>query len=129
MVQVAHSVTIGEDSIIVAQVGIAGSTKIGSNVILAGQVGVSDHIEIGDNVMVGPQSGVGKDIPPNQVVTGTPPIPHKDYLRGVMTFPKLPEIWRRIGQLEARLRELERGENLGGKTSPQSSEDVNDSNK
>jgi UDP-3-O-[3-hydroxymyristoyl] glucosamine N-acyltransferase len=129
LVQVAHSVTIGEDSIIVAQVGIAGSTKIGSNVILAGQVGVGDHIEIGDNVMVGPQSGVGKDIPPNQVVTGTPPIPHKDYLRAAMTFPKLPEMWRRIGQLEARLRELERRENLGSKTSPQSSEDVHDSNK
>ena len=58
LVQVAHNVVIGEDSIIVAQVGISGSTKIGSNVTLAGQVGVVGHIEIGDNVMVGAQAGV-----------------------------------------------------------------------
>ncbi len=127
LVQVAHSVTIGEDSIIIAQVGIAGSTKIGSNVILAGQVGVSDHIEIGDNVMVGPQSGVAKDIPPNQVVTGSPSIAHKDFLRAIMTFPKLPEIWRKIGQLEAKVKELEARRSLKGKTSPQRSEDVHDS--
>jgi UDP-3-O-[3-hydroxymyristoyl] glucosamine N-acyltransferase len=128
LVQVAHSVTIGEDSIIVAQVGIAGSTKIGTNVILAGQVGVSDHIEIGDNVMVGPQSGVAKDIPPNQVVTGSPSIPHKDYLKAVITFPKLPEMWRKIGQLEAKVRDLESGQNPRRKTSPQSLEDVHDPN-
>jgi UDP-3-O-[3-hydroxymyristoyl] glucosamine N-acyltransferase len=128
LVQVAHSVTIGEDSIIVAQVGIAGSTKIGSNVILAGQVGVSDHIEIGDNVMVGPQSGVAKDVPPNQVVTGTPSIPHKDQVRAAMTFPKLPEMWRRIGQLEAKMKDVEARGNPKRKPSPQSSEDINDPN-
>lgn len=126
LVQVAHSVTIGEDSIIVAQVGIAGSTKIGANVILAGQVGVSDHLEIGDNVIVGPQSGVAKDIPPNQVVTGTPPLPHKEQLRASMTFPKLPEMWRKIGQLEARVRTLEAEQNVRRKTSPQSLEDTHD---
>ncbi len=126
LVQVAHSVIIGEDSIIVAQVGIAGSSKIGSNVILAGQVGVIDHIEIGDNVIVGPQSGVAKDIPPNQVVTGTPPLPHKEQVRAVLTFPKLPEMWRKIGQLEAKLRDLEAGQDLKRKTSPQSSEDIHD---
>ena len=128
LVQVAHSVTIGEDSIIVAQVGIAGSTKIGSNVILAGQVGVSDHIEIGDNVMVGPQSGVVKDVPPNQVVTGSPSIPHKDQVKAVIVFPKLPEMWRRIGQLEAKIKDLEARENPKHETSPQSSEDINDPN-
>jgi len=127
LVQVAHSVTIGQDSIIVAQVGIAGSTKVGSNVILAGQVGVGDHIEIGDNVMVGPQSGVVKDIPPNQVVTGSPSIPHKDFLRAIMTFPKLPEIWRKIGQLEAKVKDLEARQSLKGKISPHSSEDAHDS--
>ncbi len=129
LVQVAHSVTIGEDSIIVAQVGIAGSTKIGSNVIVAGQVGVADHIEIGDNVMVGPQSGVAKGIPPNQVVSGTPTMPHKDWLKAVTIFPKLPEMWKKIGQLEARIRDLETRENPRRSTSPQSSEDVHDSNK
>jgi UDP-3-O-[3-hydroxymyristoyl] glucosamine N-acyltransferase len=126
LVQVAHTVTIGEDSIIVAQVGIAGSTKIGANVILGGQVGVRDHIEIGDNVMVGSQSGVGKDIPPNQVVTGSPTLPHKDYLRTVLTVPKLPEMWRKIGQLEAKVRALEAGQDVKRKTPPQSSEDTHD---
>ena len=126
LVQVAHSVTIGEDSIIVAQVGIAGSTKIGANVILSGQVGLSDHIEIGDNVMVGPQSGVAKDIPPNQVVTGTPSIPHRDYLRAAMTFPKLPEMWRKIGQLEDKLKDLEPRKKPRRKTSPRSLEDTDD---
>jgi UDP-3-O-[3-hydroxymyristoyl] glucosamine N-acyltransferase len=128
LVQVAHSVTIGEDSIIVAQVGIAGSSKIGSNVILAGQVGVSDHLEIGDNVMVGPQSGVVKDVSPNQVVTGSPSIPHKDQLKALLVFPKLPEMWRKIGQLEAKVRDLEARGNPRRKTSPQSSEDINDPN-
>jgi len=126
LVQVAHSVTIGEDSIIVAQVGIAGSTKIGANVILAGQVGVADHVEIGDNVMVGPQSAVVKDIPPHQVVTGSPTLPHKDYLRTVLTLPKLPEMWRKIGQLEAKVRALDAGQTVKRKTSPQSSEDTRD---
>ncbi|MFQ5841593.1 MAG: UDP-3-O-(3-hydroxymyristoyl)glucosamine N-acyltransferase, partial [Thermodesulfobacteriota bacterium] len=126
LVQVAHSVTIGEDSIIVAQVGIAGSTKIGANVILGGQVGVADHVEIGDNVMVGPQSGVAKDVPPNQIVSGTPPLPHKEHVRAALTFPKLPEMWRKIGQLEAKIRALETGHNVRRKTSPQSLEDTHD---
>ncbi len=126
LVQVAHSVTIGEDSIIIAQVGIAGSTKIGANVIMAGQAGVIDHIEIGDNVMVGPQSGVLQDIPPNQVVTGTPPFPHKEWLRAVMTFPKLSEMRRKIRQLEATLKDLEMRQNPRGKTSPQSLEGTHD---
>ncbi|MFB0506563.1 MAG: UDP-3-O-(3-hydroxymyristoyl)glucosamine N-acyltransferase [Thermodesulfobacteriota bacterium] len=126
LVQVAHSVTIGEDSIIVAQVGIAGSTKVGANVILAGQVGVADHVEIGDNVMVGPQSGVGKDIPPNQVVTGSPTLPHKEYLRAALSFPKLPEMWRKIGQLEAKVTALETGQTVRRKTSRHSLEDTHD---
>jgi UDP-3-O-[3-hydroxymyristoyl] glucosamine N-acyltransferase len=126
LVQVAHTVTIGEDSIIVAQVGIAGSTKIGINVILGGQAGVRDHIEIGDNVMVGGQSGVGRDIPPNQVVSGRPAIPHKENLRVMMTLPKLPEMWRKIGQLEAKVKVLEAGQNVRRKPSPQASEDIHD---
>jgi UDP-3-O-[3-hydroxymyristoyl] glucosamine N-acyltransferase len=107
LVQVAHGVEIGEDSIIVAQVGIAGSTKIGKNVILAGQVGVIDHLEIGDNVVVGSQSGVGQNLPSGQVFTGTPAIPHRDYLRAATTFPKLPEMRRALTDIENRLRKIE----------------------
>jgi UDP-3-O-[3-hydroxymyristoyl] glucosamine N-acyltransferase len=107
LVQVAHSVEIGEDSIIVAQVGIAGSTKIGRNVTLAGQVGVADHIEIGDNVMIGGQSGVGQNLPPNQAYTGSPALPHREWLHAAMTFPKLPEMRKTLTRIEKRLKELE----------------------
>jgi len=108
LVQVAHNVVIGEDSIIVAQVGIAGSTKIGSNVTLAGQVGVADHVEIGDNVMVGPQSGVPYDLAPNQGYTGSPALPHREFLRTVSVFPKLPEMRKILLDIEKRLKELEK---------------------
>jgi UDP-3-O-[3-hydroxymyristoyl] glucosamine N-acyltransferase len=108
LVQVAHNVVIGEDSIIVAQVGISGSTKIGSNVILAGQVGVVDHIEIGDNVMVGAQSGVSHDLAPNQGYAGSPALPHREFLRTITVFPKLPEMRKTLLDIEKRLKELEK---------------------
>jgi UDP-3-O-[3-hydroxymyristoyl] glucosamine N-acyltransferase len=127
LVQVAHSVTIGEDSLIVALAGIAGSARIGANVIIGGQVGVGDHIEIGDNVMVGPQSGVAKDIASNQVVTGRPPIPHKEFVRASLTYPKLPQMWRKIGHLEARLGDLEEEKSRRKrKKKPHSSEKTHD---
>jgi UDP-3-O-[3-hydroxymyristoyl] glucosamine N-acyltransferase len=107
LVQVAHNVVIGEDSIIVAQVGIAGSTKIGSNATLAGQVGVADHIEIGDNVMVGAQSGVGHDLAANQRYSGSPAFPHREWLRASTAFPKLPEMRKALMAIEERLRKIE----------------------
>ncbi len=107
LVQVAHNVVIGEDSIIVAQVGISGSTKIGSNVTLAGQVGVADHIEIGDNVMVGAQSGVSHDLPANQAYSGSPALPHREFLRMVTVFPKLPEMRKTLIEIEKRLKKIE----------------------
>ncbi|NWF92543.1 MAG: UDP-3-O-(3-hydroxymyristoyl)glucosamine N-acyltransferase [Syntrophaceae bacterium] len=107
LVQVGHNVVIGEDSIIVAQVGIAGSTKIGSNVTLAGQVGVADHVEIGDNVMVGAQSGIAQDIAANQAYTGSPALPHREFLRAAMAFPKLPEMRKTLIDIERRLKRIE----------------------
>ena len=107
LVQVAHNVVIGEDSIIVAQVGISGSTKIGRNVMLAGQVGLTGHIEIGDNVMVGAQSGVPYDLAPNAAYTGTPAIAHREHLRVISAFLKLPEMRKALADLEKRLKEVE----------------------
>lgn len=107
LVQIAHNVEIGEDSLIVAQVGIAGSTKIGKNVILAGQVGVVDHVEIGDNVRVGAQSGVPYDLAPNRGYTGSPALPHQEFLRAITTFPKLPEMRKNLLDFERRLKKLE----------------------
>jgi len=107
LAQIAHNVLIGEDSIIVAQVGISGSTKIGSNVTLAGQVGLAGHIHIGDNVQVGAQSGVGQDLPPGQAYSGSPAIPHREWLRMVMAMPKVPEMRRRLNDIEKRLSRME----------------------
>jgi UDP-3-O-[3-hydroxymyristoyl] glucosamine N-acyltransferase len=115
LVMVAHNVVIGEDSIIVAQVGIAGSTKIGSNVILAGQVGVADHVEIGDNVMVGAQSGVGQDLPADQAYSGSPPLPHREFLRVITALPKLPEMRKTLMAIEGRVKKLEEALPLEGK--------------
>jgi len=107
LVQVAHNVVIGEDSIIVAQVGISGSTKIGSNVTIGGQVGLVGHIQIGDNVKVGAQSGVMHDLPPNQAYTGSPAIPHREFLRTMAIFQKLPEVKKTLSEIEKRLTKIE----------------------
>ncbi len=107
LVQVAHNVVIGEDSILCAQVGISGSTKIGSNVTLAGQVGVVDHVEIGDNVIVGAQAGVTHDLPANQGYVGSPALPHREFLRAITVFPKLPEIRKALIEIEKRLKGIE----------------------
>jgi len=115
LVMVAHNVVIGEDSIIVAQVGIAGSTKIGSNVTLAGQVGVKDHVEIGDNAMVGAQAGVIFDLPGNQGYHGSPALPQREYIRAITTLPKLPEMRKTLLDLEKRLQKMEEALSLEGK--------------
>jgi UDP-3-O-[3-hydroxymyristoyl] glucosamine N-acyltransferase len=107
LVQVAHNVVIGEHSIIVAQVGVAGSAEIGSNVTLAGQVGVIGHIKIGENVLVGAQSGVTHDLAANQGYTGSPALPHREFLRAITTFPKLPEMRKTLMEIEKRLKKLE----------------------
>ena len=107
LVQVAHNVVIGEDSIIIAQVGISGSTKIGKNVILAGQVGVTGHLEIGDSVRVGAQSGIAKSIPAGQTVSGSPAIDHRDWLKNCNILRRLPELRKKIMDLEKGLASLE----------------------
>lgn len=107
LVQIAHNVAIGEDSIIVAQVGISGSTKIGKRVTLAGQVGVVGHIEIADDVMIGAQSGVTNNVASKDVLSGTPAIPHKEWLKAATIFAKLPEMRKMLMELEKRVKELE----------------------
>ena len=115
LVMVAHNVVIGEDSIIVAQVGIAGSTKIGSNVTLAGQVGVAGHVEIGENAMVGAQAGVIHDLPGNQGYHGSPALPQREYIRAITSLPKLPEMRKTLLDLEKRLQKVEGALSLEGK--------------
>jgi UDP-3-O-[3-hydroxymyristoyl] glucosamine N-acyltransferase len=94
--QVAHNCVVGENSMLCAQVGLAGSTEMGKNVILAGQVGVAGHCKIGDGVIVTAQSGTHGDIPAGSMMSGTPAFDHKQWLRSVTAFMKLPELARAI---------------------------------
>jgi UDP-3-O-[3-hydroxymyristoyl] glucosamine N-acyltransferase len=108
LVQIAHNVTIGEHSAIVAQVGIAGSATIGRYAILAGQAGISGHITLGDQVTVGPQCGVPKSLESNQVVSGTTlAMPHRTWMRLQKVLPDLPELYKRVHALEKRLAQAE----------------------
>jgi UDP-3-O-[3-hydroxymyristoyl] glucosamine N-acyltransferase len=106
LVMVAHNVVIGENSVIVAQVGISGSTQIGRNVMLAGQVGIVGHINIGDGVQIGAQSGVPNSIPAGRVVMGSPALPHNEYLRMSAVQKKLPELYDRLKALEKQVAAL-----------------------
>ncbi len=118
LVQIAHNVEIGEGSIIVAQVGIAGSSRVGRGVTLAGQVGVVGHVSIGDGCTVGAQSGVAKDLPPGGTFSGTPAIPHKDWLKVQALLPKLPDLNREVRELKKELEALRRlSEGRAGKKS------------
>lgn len=107
LVQVAHNCVLGEDCMIVSLVGIAGSSKIGNHVTLAGQVGVTGHISIGDNVIVAAQSGVTNSLEGNAYYSGSPAMPHKEWLRMMGVKPKLPEMRKRITELEKKLAALE----------------------
>ena len=98
-VQVGHGSSVGEDSLICAQVGLAGSTEVGKNVILAGQVGVAGHCKVGDGAIITAQSGVSHDVAPGTMVSGSPAIDNKQWLRAVTIFNKLPELAKRVRKL------------------------------
>jgi len=94
LVQVGHGSTVGEDTLLCAQVGLAGSTEIGRNVILAGQVGVAGHCVIGDGVIATAQSGIPNDVAAGRTVSGYPAIENRQWLRSVALFNRLPELLR-----------------------------------
>ncbi|HKN88012.1 MAG TPA: UDP-3-O-(3-hydroxymyristoyl)glucosamine N-acyltransferase [Nitrospiraceae bacterium] len=114
LVQVAHNVTIGEHSILVAQVGIAGSTRLGHHVIVGGQAGLADHLEIGDQVMIAARSGVNRSLTGNQIVSGAPVMPHEVAMKAMAVIPRLPELRRQLRELEQRVQALE-GKSTKGK--------------
>jgi len=107
LVQIAHNCVIGENCIIVSQVGISGSTKLGSRVTLGGQVGTAGHLEIGDNVTIAGRGGVMSSVPSNGIYSGLPLQPHRDWLRTMAVIPKLPELKKAFADLEKRLTDLE----------------------
>jgi UDP-3-O-[3-hydroxymyristoyl] glucosamine N-acyltransferase len=107
LVHIAHNVKIGDNTLIVAQVGIAGSTKVGKNVIIAGKAGITGHITIGDGSIVGPYAGVHSDVPENEIVSGMPHMPHGRWRKVVTIISRLPEMRKKFFSFERRLKDLE----------------------
>jgi UDP-3-O-[3-hydroxymyristoyl] glucosamine N-acyltransferase len=103
LVQVGHSVSIGEDTVLAGQVGIAGSTRVGSRVTLAGQVGVAGHLAIGDGVVATAQTGIPGSVEAGSVVSGYPAIDNRSWLKSSAVFARLPELQRRVRELERRV--------------------------
>jgi UDP-3-O-[3-hydroxymyristoyl] glucosamine N-acyltransferase len=99
LVQVGHGSSVGENSLLCAQVGLAGSTVVGKDVILAGQVGVAGHCTVGDGAIATAQSGIPNDVPPGTTVSGYPAIENRQWLRSVAVFNKLPELMKMVRAL------------------------------
>lgn len=108
LVQIAHNVEVGKNTVIAAQSGIAGSTKIGQNCMFGGQVAVSGHIIIGDRVQIGGQSGVSNSQDGNQILLGTPAQPAKDCARSYAVIRNLPQLQRQVTTLKKEIEELKK---------------------
>ena len=107
LIQVAHNVEIGENTVIAAQCGIAGSSKIGKNCMIGGQVGIAGHLFIADGVKIAAQSGIGSDIrKENSIVQGSPAFPIGDYKRAYVHFKNLPELSKKLNELEKLIKEI-----------------------
>ena len=108
LIQVAHNVEIGSNTVIASQTGIAGSTKVGEWGMFGGQVGIAGHIKIGDKVNLGAQSGVPGSIKSGQSLIGTPPIEMKNFFKSSAVFKKLPEMYMELNNLKKELEELKK---------------------
>ena len=106
LVQVGHSVTLGEDTVLAGQVGIAGSSRVGRRVTLAGQVGVAGHLTIGDGAVATAQTGIPSSVEAGALVSGYPAILNRAWLRSSAVFARLPELQRRVRELERRVAAL-----------------------
>jgi UDP-3-O-[3-hydroxymyristoyl] glucosamine N-acyltransferase len=108
LLQIAHNVEIGNNTVIAAQSGVSGSTKIGNNVMIGGQVGIVGHLTIADGSKINAQSGVSKSMKnPNQVVTGSPAYDYTAALRSQALMRKLPELEKRVKELEELVKKME----------------------
>jgi UDP-3-O-[3-hydroxymyristoyl] glucosamine N-acyltransferase len=107
LVQIAHNVVIGENSIIVAQAGISGSTHIGNHVTIAGQAGLVGHIDIGDGAILAAQAGVTKSVPPHTMVSGYPARPHREAMKIYAAMQQLPDMVKTLSELKRKIQALE----------------------
>ena len=106
LVQVAHNTQVGEDCILISQMGLAGSVKVGRHCTISGQVAVSDHVTIGDHVTIAGKSGVTNDVDSHQVMAGFPAMPHRQWLRANMTIQHLPDMRKDLQTLKKQVAEL-----------------------
>jgi len=101
LIQIAHNVVIGENTVIAAQTGIAGSVKIGKNCMIGGQVGIAGHLNIGDNVKIAAQSGISSDVKEGSILMGSPAFSLKEFRKSYIHFRKLSDLVARIEALES----------------------------
>lgn len=106
LIQIAHNVEIGENTVVVAQTGIAGSTKIGKNCMIAAQAGIVGHLKIGDEVKIGAQSGVTSSLKDGALVLGSPAHTFSETRKSMVIYKKLPEMYARLNELEKSIKEL-----------------------
>ena len=106
LVQIAHNVEVGENTVMAAQVGIAGSVKIGSHCMFGGQVGIAGHLRIEDKTMLAAQSGVTNDVPEGSVFMGAPAFDVSKYRKCYVLFRKLPELYGQLRDLEKEIQTL-----------------------
>ncbi|MBS1631063.1 MAG: UDP-3-O-(3-hydroxymyristoyl)glucosamine N-acyltransferase [Bacteroidetes bacterium] len=106
LIQIAHNVEVGSSTVIAAQAGISGSTKIGKGVMIGGQAGIVGHLQIGEGAKINAQSGVSKSIEPGKAVTGSPAYDYTSALRSQAVSRNLPELEKRVKELEALVQQL-----------------------
>ena len=107
LVQIGHSCTVEENSLICAQTGLAGSSVIGKRVILAGQVGIAGHLRVGDDAVITAKSATSHDVPDGKILSGIPAFENREWLRSIAAFRRLGEIARAVRDLEKRVRGIE----------------------
>jgi UDP-3-O-[3-hydroxymyristoyl] glucosamine N-acyltransferase len=103
LVQIGHSCTVDEDTLICAQTGLAGSSYIGKRVILTGQVGIAGHLKVGDDVVITAKSATSHDVEPGKVISGIPAFDNREWLRSTAAFRKLGEMAQRLRKLEKKV--------------------------
>lgn len=110
LVQIGHNVTVGEDTVMAGQTGIAGSTKIGRHCTFGGKTGTAGHIEVGDNIIVAGGGGIANSVEGGaqpRILSGAPAFEHRDWLKASMVFPKLPELRKEVRILKKQVEQLQ----------------------
>lgn len=109
LVQIGHGAQVGQDTVVAAQAGLAGSTIVGRDVKIGGQAGLAGHLEVGDGAVIYAQCGTSHDVPGNTIIAGSPSLDHSTWLRACAAIPRLPDLIRRVRDLEKKIDHLRNG--------------------